>query len=157
MTFAPHYNFAIGADINQRSRFFTFVDTSCQYSGHGIGAHETGNQWQKTHTRKGDGLEEAVLAGEHHRQANRGRIRGEANISGINSDKDVMHASVADHHQLVNVGGVDAGTRTSFRNIAVQGADNLGTQAVSSVAIMQSELGREGPTYTPVRVMELMG
>jgi 2'-5' RNA ligase len=36
-------------------------------------------------------------------------------------------------------------------------ADNVGTQRVSSVAIMRSELGREGPTYTPVKVIGLMG
>lgn len=36
-------------------------------------------------------------------------------------------------------------------------AENLGTQTVSSVAIMQSDLGREGPTYTPIQVIGLMG
>ncbi|MCE5313430.1 MAG: RNA 2',3'-cyclic phosphodiesterase [Armatimonadota bacterium] len=35
-------------------------------------------------------------------------------------------------------------------------ADNLGIQRVSGVALMQSELGREGPTYTPIRVIKLM-
>ncbi|MEN6356528.1 MAG: RNA 2',3'-cyclic phosphodiesterase [Armatimonadota bacterium] len=34
-------------------------------------------------------------------------------------------------------------------------ANNLGTQRVSGVAVMRSNLGREGPTYTPIQVIDL--
>lgn len=44
--------------------------------------------------------------------------------------------------------------RTLAEGIGKVDADNLGSQRVSGVAVMSSELGREGPTYTPIRIIE---
>lgn len=33
-------------------------------------------------------------------------------------------------------------------------AENLGIQRISSIVVMRSELGREGPAYTPIKVIE---
>lgn len=33
-------------------------------------------------------------------------------------------------------------------------AENLGIQRISGVAVMRSELGREGPTYTPIKAIK---
>ena len=41
------------------------------------------------------------------------------------------------------------------RGIGEVDARGLGVQAVSSIAVMRSELRREGPIYTPLRVIEL--
>ncbi|MCE5323308.1 RNA 2',3'-cyclic phosphodiesterase [bacterium] len=44
--------------------------------------------------------------------------------------------------------------RTLAEGIGNVDADNLGLQRVSGVAVMSSELGREGPAYTPISIIE---
>ena len=93
---------AVGADVHGDAQGVALVDVGRQCHRHGVGADEARHDGQQAHPRFRRDLQEQVLRGQRQRVAHHRRVGRQAHPRRIDAKQDVVHAGVADDHDLVD-------------------------------------------------------
>jgi hypothetical protein len=107
-------------------------------TAHRVGAHEPGHDRQQAHARLGVDLEEELTRGDLQRVTHHGGVRRQPHVGGIDAEQDVVHAGVADHHDLVDPLGEHARIRAELLHVLIEEADDACLQLAEIAGI---ELG----------------
>ena len=108
-----HHHLAVGADVDQGAQLVARVDPGREHAGHGVRTHEARNDRQQAYLRVRRRLQRKLARGDDDAVAHRGRVGGEPHEGHVNAEEDVVHAGVADHHDLVDVVAGNAGVRAT--------------------------------------------
>ena len=123
-----HDHLAVGADVDQGAQLVALVDAGREHARHGVGADEAGNDRQKADLCVRRGLQRKLSRRDDDAVAHRGRVRGEPHEGHVDAEEDVVHAGVADHHDLVDVVAGYAGVRARLPDEAVDRVQHLGAE-----------------------------
>ena len=123
-----HDHLAVGADVHERAQLAALVDAGGEHAGHGVRADEARHDRQQADLRVRRGLQRQLARGDDDAVAHRRRIGREPHVGHVHAEEDVVHARIADHHDLVDVAGGDAGVRARLLDEAVDRVQHLGAQ-----------------------------
>ena len=123
-----HDHLAVGADVHEGAQRFALVDPGGEHAGHGVRPDEARHDRQQAHLRVRRGLERQLAGGDDDAVAHRRRIGCEPHVRHVDAEEDVVHARVADHHDLVEVVAGDAGAGARFLDEVVDRVQHLGAQ-----------------------------
>ena len=104
------------------------VDPGREHARHGVRADEAGHDRQQADLRVRRGLERKLARGDDDAVAHRGRIGREPHEGHVDAEEDVVHAGVADHHDLVDVLAGHSGDAARVPDEAVDRVQHLGAE-----------------------------
>ena len=123
-----HDHLAVGADVDQRAQLVALVDPGREHARHGVRTHEARHDRQQADLRVRRGLERKLARGDDDAVAHRRRVGREPHERHVDAEEDVVHAGVADHHDLVDVLARNSRGPARVLDEAVDGVQHLGAQ-----------------------------
>src|SRR5437667_99778 len=109
-----------------------------------VGADEARDERQEAHARLGGDLQEELARREDERVTHHGRVGGESDVRGVDAEEEVVHARVADDHNLVDPLGQHARLAADLLDVLIEQPDD---PRVELAEVARVELGEGDPRH----------